>query len=203
MNLLCQCALWFVEEFQPWITIPFLFIKVNPHKDTFIRGLVMPQCAPANQGLSYWCVEDVISKSWDHWRNPNMLFDSQPCTMYPPLSSLGHARSSGLINFYSPTACEGWVYGGAQSQLPMLIAWHSRIRWCLLQTQVSIPKNQSPAQICHASSHYPGPWALPRASLTNFQQPTNQQNYNLGALWAPEALILLIQRVHKLVQSQS
>lgn len=66
----------------PWITIPFLFIKVNPHKDTFIHWLVMPQWAPANQGLSYWCVKDVISKSGDHWRIPNMLFDSQPCTMY-------------------------------------------------------------------------------------------------------------------------
>lgn len=66
----------------PWITIPFLFIKVNPHKDTFIRWLVMPQWAPANQGLSYWCVKDVISKPWDHWRIPNMLFDSQFCTMY-------------------------------------------------------------------------------------------------------------------------
>lgn len=150
INLLCQCALWFVEEFQPWITIPFLFIKVNPHKDTFIRRLVMPQCTPANQGLSYWCVEDVISKSWDHWRNPNMVFNSRPCTMYRLLwaAFVTHVPWGSYISVaHLPVWAEFTVELRVSCQC----------RWlCLLQAHVSIPNNWSPAQIYHASNCHPG-----------------------------------------------
>lgn len=33
-----------------WITIPFLFIKVNPHKDTFIHWLAMPHWTLLTRG---------------------------------------------------------------------------------------------------------------------------------------------------------